>query len=285
MAEKVKVFISWSGELSRKLAEAIRKWLPATLQFVAPYFTPSDIEKGTRWESEISSELGGSEVGIICVTRDSLGSPWISFEAGALSKNLDRSRVCPLLFDVEPTDVKGPLAVFQHTRYMKDDYRRLLETVNAASGDFKLDKSVLDEVFEERWPKLKETVDRILADHTFSVEDPVRPVDEMVKEILELTRYHVHQEESRLSSNWLSFRKLVDESGNIWTYDSSEKTLKRIPPVPDTSRHSSSGTSTSSASGSPQPEPSPSGSAESSEVDLACPRENVPVRVRGYPIE
>ncbi len=41
-----KVFISWSGELSNKLAEAVRQWLPGVLQFVKPYFTPSDIEKG-----------------------------------------------------------------------------------------------------------------------------------------------------------------------------------------------------------------------------------------------
>ena len=41
-----KVFISWSGDLSKKIAEELRFWLPAVLQFVKPYFTPNDIEKG-----------------------------------------------------------------------------------------------------------------------------------------------------------------------------------------------------------------------------------------------
>jgi len=44
----MKVFLSWSGPQSKELAEAIRDWIPVVLQAVTPYFTPSDIEKGTR---------------------------------------------------------------------------------------------------------------------------------------------------------------------------------------------------------------------------------------------
>jgi hypothetical protein len=56
----MRVFISWSGDLSRRLAEAIRNWLPNTLQYVKPYFTPDDIEKGKKWDNEISKALGES---------------------------------------------------------------------------------------------------------------------------------------------------------------------------------------------------------------------------------
>ncbi len=104
-----KVFISWSGDLSNKLAEAVRQWLPGVLQFVKPYFTPSDIEKGTRWGSDIMSELDSSDIGIICLTKDNLDKPWILFESGALSKNFDKAHVCTLLFNVDTTDLKGPL--------------------------------------------------------------------------------------------------------------------------------------------------------------------------------
>jgi hypothetical protein len=120
-----KVFLSWGGELSRKLAEALREWLPAALQYVKPYFTPDDVEKGTKWNAEIAKELETSNIGIICLTRDNTERPWILFEAGALSKTVDKSRVCTLLFNLESTDLKGPLTNFSMYAVLQ---RRLQET-------------------------------------------------------------------------------------------------------------------------------------------------------------
>jgi hypothetical protein len=143
-----KVFLSWSGDLSKKLGEALRNWLPSTLQSVKPYFTPEDIEKGAKWSSEISQELESSNIGIICLTRDNTEKPWILFEAGALSKSIEKSHVCTLLFDIEPTDVKGPLTSFQATKFLRDDFKKLVTTINSAAGETRLDGSVLDSVFE-----------------------------------------------------------------------------------------------------------------------------------------
>lgn len=58
------------------------------------YFTPDDIEKGAKWSTEVLKELEESEIGILCLTRDNLDKPWILFEAGALSKNFGKSKVC-----------------------------------------------------------------------------------------------------------------------------------------------------------------------------------------------
>ena len=121
-----KIFISWSGELSRELAEAVRDWIPMVLQSVKPYFTPDDIEKGSRWAKEISGELAASQLGIICLTQDNQNSPWILFEAGALSKNLEESKVCPILFNFDTTELKGPLSSFQATKFNKDEIKKLL---------------------------------------------------------------------------------------------------------------------------------------------------------------
>ena len=155
-----KVFISWSGELSNKLAEAIRQWLPGVLQFAKPYFTPSDVEKGARWGSDILGELSASAIGIICLTKDNLTKPWILFEAGALSVNFDKSRVCTLLFDVATTDLTGPLTIFQNTRFEKADFRKLIKMINSTGSDSKLDDSVIDDVFEMWWPKLEQKVSK-----------------------------------------------------------------------------------------------------------------------------
>lgn len=158
-----KVFISWSGDLSRQLAEAVRNWLPGVLQYVKPYFTPDDIEKGTKWSTEIIGELEGSEVGIICLTKENLNNPWILFEAGALSKNFGKSKVCTLLFGIDSSDLTGPLTGFQDTKFNKVDFKKLIESVNKEGGDSKLDVKVLDQVFDMWWDKLEETVNGILS--------------------------------------------------------------------------------------------------------------------------
>ena len=185
----MKVFISWSGELSNNLAEEFRTWLPGALQSVKPYFTPSDIEKGARWNTEISKELEASDVGVLFITRQNLNSAWLLYEAGALSKKLEKSRVCPIVFGLSPNDLPGPLRQFQVTEFKKDDFRKLLKTINASAGDGKLEDSVLGQVFEMWWPRLEDRFKEILDnEQEVNDEEPLRPDREILEEILELSR-------------------------------------------------------------------------------------------------
>ncbi len=190
-----KVFISWSGDLSRKLGEALRTWLPASLQYVKPYFTPEDIEKGAKWNTEIAKELETSNVGIICLTQDNTEKPWILFEAGALSKSIDKARVCTLLFNIETADVKGPLTSFQSTRFAKDDFKRLVGTINNTAGDAKLESSVLDSVFDMWWPRLEAQVTEIISSHDKGGRKERRSERDILEEVLELTRMSVSRQE------------------------------------------------------------------------------------------
>ncbi len=183
-----KVFISWSGDLSKKLAEEVRIWLPGVLQFVKPYFTPNDIEKGTRWSTEIANELESSNAGIICLTKDNINKPWILFEAGALSKNFGKSNVCTILFNLDNTDLTGPLTSFQATKFDKADFKKLLTTINNTGGESKLESAVLNDVFEMWWPKLETGVMEILKDHIADSSNNIRTEREILEEVLELTR-------------------------------------------------------------------------------------------------
>ena len=192
-----KVFISWSGDLSKRLAEATREWLPGVLQFVKPYFTPEDIEKGARWGSDIVGELESSDIGIICLTKSNTQKPWILFEAGALSKSFDKSRVCTILFDLDTTDLTGPLTIFQHTKFEKSDFKKLVKSINNAATDNKLDDAVLDGVFDMWWPKLEENISAILADHNNDPPQADRSERDMLEEILELSRLGTRDRRSR----------------------------------------------------------------------------------------
>ena len=201
-----KVFISWSGPLSQKLGEALRTWLPSALQFVKPYFSPEDIEKGAKWGSEIAKELETSNIGVICLTRDNTEKPWILFEAGALSKSLERSRVCTLLFDVDPSDVKGPLTSFQATRFMREDFKRLFAAINSAAGDSRLETPVLENVFEMWWPKLEEEIAAILKSSDKVAKKERRSERDILEELLELTRMN----SSRAARPRISERAVVE---------------------------------------------------------------------------
>ena len=66
-------------------------------------------------------ELEGKNVGLLCVTRENYDKPWINFEAGALAKNYTTARVCPILIDLHPADITGPLTAFQMKRLIEGD--------------------------------------------------------------------------------------------------------------------------------------------------------------------
>ena len=183
----MKVFISWSGSQSKELAEAIRDWIPVVLQAVTPYFTPSDIEKGTRWSNDIAKELESSSVGILCITRENIRAPWIMFEAGALSKSLEKSHVCPIMFGVSAADIEGPLKQFQCTAFEKADVKQLITTINGRLQDGKLAQKTLETVFEKWWPDLLEKVSTIL-DKEDAPAEPIRSDRELLEEVLLLTR-------------------------------------------------------------------------------------------------
>jgi hypothetical protein len=184
----MKIFLSWSGFKSRSVAEALRVWLPAVIQAARPYFSPDDVAKGARWNTEIAKELEESKVGVICLTKENLEAPWLMFETGALAKSLDRSRVVPLLLDVEPADMSGPLSQFQAARFDKADIKRLVKLINEELAAQALESTVLDSVFEKWWPELEGKVAATLKAPDIPQTGSTRSDREVLEEVLVLVR-------------------------------------------------------------------------------------------------
>lgn len=211
----MKLFISWSGFKSKKLANELRNWLPLVIQLVKPYFSPDDVDKGSRWASEISKELENSDAGIICLTRNNLESAWLMFEAGALAKSLDKSRVVPILFDIEPVDIKGPLAQFQATKFEEEDMLRLLKMINTTLGADALDQKVLEASFNVWWPRLNDQIHSILTgpNEDESISEP-RSDREIMEEILEHVRALRSEHADSISENvqFLGDEPFLDQS-------------------------------------------------------------------------
>ncbi|MCX9013096.1 MAG: toll/interleukin-1 receptor domain-containing protein [Candidatus Methanoperedens sp.] len=157
----MKVFISWSGERSKAVANALHDWIPYVINAVQPWMSEVDIDKGARWYIELANQLEDAQVGIICLTPDNLNAPYILFEAGALSKKLEKTYVCTYLFGVGPEDITGPLEHFQHTKADKNDTRKLIYTINKALQEQALKEELLKTAFEKWWPDLEEKLDNV----------------------------------------------------------------------------------------------------------------------------
>jgi hypothetical protein len=63
----MKVFISWSKQVSQQVAEALRDWLPLVIQDVEPWMSKADLEAGVRWGQELSARLQEIDFGIVCI--------------------------------------------------------------------------------------------------------------------------------------------------------------------------------------------------------------------------
>lgn len=151
-----KVFISWSGKASHAVATTLYNWLPVVLQSVKPFISSEDLRKGGRWVSQLSDELEKTSFGIVCLTPSNLTAPWILFEAGALSKFVGDSHVAPFLVGVKPSELPGPLTQFNATAHEKDDFKKLIKSINASSGVEAVDPDLLDRSVETCWPKIDE---------------------------------------------------------------------------------------------------------------------------------
>lgn len=151
----MKVFISWSGERSRELADFLNTWLRQVLQQIEPWMSGHGIEKGSLWDTTISAELKDSPCGILCLTSDNLTAPWIHFEAGALFKGDVNTRVYTLLLDIEHSSVQQPLAKFNHTGPTHSDILKMLTGLNSHC-ERPLPDDILKKVFDKNWSELEE---------------------------------------------------------------------------------------------------------------------------------
>ena len=156
---KKDLFISWSGIRSRSIAQALCDWLPLVLPNVVPWMSDANIEKGERWSVAVGTRLAKSELGICCVTPENTSAPWLLFEAGAISKSLNDSRLFPILLGLQPTDLSGPLTQFQATVLEQDDMLRFIKSINRLFGVRAVSDQDVENAFNHKWGSLVEKME------------------------------------------------------------------------------------------------------------------------------
>ena len=230
----MKVFLSWSGEKSHKVALVFRDWFPSVIQSLEPYVSSEDIDKGTRWSTDIAKELEDSTFGILCVTKDNLTAPWLTFEAGALSKTMDKAFVSPFLFDIKRSEVDGPILQFQSTIFNEEDVLKLIKTLNKACGEEQLSSERLTKAFGVWWPTLEEELNKLkdLQEQGTTTENnnDTNHNSEILEEILDLSRINqklLRNPDSNLSSMMIEVNERLDRTLSRLERDQHIKSKKR----------------------------------------------------------
>jgi hypothetical protein len=185
------VFLSWSGERSHRMAVQLQKWLKKVLQATDPWMSP-DIEKGSRWGSELAAKLESTRYGILCLTPENLESKWLLYEAGAIAKQKE-SRACTVLLGLTPAEIEPPLSDFQATKTDYHDFLRLAMELNRhleTTGGAALDEATLQDVFDTFWPELESAFAELESNvpSTESVAGPTRTEGDMLEELLSYAR-------------------------------------------------------------------------------------------------
>jgi DNA-binding XRE family transcriptional regulator len=197
------IFISWSGERSGHLANALAVWLPKVIQAVRPWLSSASIDPGTRWNDEVTRALEELRCGVLCLTPENLSAPWILFEAGALSKAVSASRVIPYLMGFEPRELQGPLAQFQAVQADEVGTLRLVSAINTMGEVPLLSPDALSETFRVWWPQLAPDIATLLASPPSNTPTPKRSVESMLGEMLDMMRSQrlpIAEQETQINS-------------------------------------------------------------------------------------
>jgi len=175
------VFISWSTEPSKQIAEEVKKLFNSVfamnrnIKFFLSSSVKGGIDKGEKFQRKLEDNLVKSNFGLIILTKNNKTRSWIMFESGALSKNVDIARVSPILFDIEDIEKESPLFGFQNTKFSKEDFNLLSQSILKAFNDSDVltaeEETTLFTQLDSKWGVFEENVNRLLNDTIYKMND------------------------------------------------------------------------------------------------------------------
>lgn len=156
------IFLSWSGNRSKLIAKEFKEWIRIVIKNSQPFFSSQDVTKANRWTIELAKQLKETDFGIVLMTKENVNSPWIYFEAGALSSNYLKGNVCTIQFDISESEIQAPLNQFQNAIFTREDILKLFLDINARVKNGNTEKQVIAN-FTKSWPSYNRKIREILS--------------------------------------------------------------------------------------------------------------------------
>lgn len=179
----MKIFISWSGPHAMAIAKVLKAWLKNTFDSADPWVSDEDISGGQVSLAEIDRALDGAQFGIVVTTKANQDAPWLSYEAGAMSREVDggETRVMPMLVDLRVTDLTSPLKQYQAARFDTEGIAKMIKSIGEVIG---LDKEQIDNKIATRAGDLEQLVGQIPVPTPATPTKPTRPEVDVLEEIV-----------------------------------------------------------------------------------------------------
>lgn len=158
------VFISWSGDTSKKYAEILYECLPLFLHIVTPFYSPQSISPGDEYFNEIISESAKTDLIIACLTPENIMSPWINFEVGLMAgKN---KVIVPILLNIDVNSIRAfPLSHYNCIfNLCKENVYKIIKIIHDNSKknyNINISDEVLNLTFEMVWPLFNSKIELI----------------------------------------------------------------------------------------------------------------------------
>ena len=220
----MKIFISWSGDLSKRIAELLSLWIPNVVPYTEIFFSTESLSLGKPWIDGLSKALENVNFGISIVTKSNMQNPWLLYEAGAIYHKDKSSTECtlvPLLIDVSKSALQPPLGLFQAINFEEKEIKELILTINESLGERRLPNNILNVTFQANWKMLNDRVQKLLKDKNIVFNNDTKvDNDILLRRIYEYTRSLAVENGYKNSPNTLikgfSFKERCEE--HIFVY-------------------------------------------------------------------
>lgn len=159
------IFIGWSGKYSLEMAGALEKLLGDLFEEFKEEFRVAFLSTlpGREWWNELNNMLNSARGGILCLTRQSLASLWLPWEAGRISAK-ENGFVIPYCLDIDLEKIPFPLVQFQALKADKEGTRILVKNLYKelpATRKSNNDLTRILDRFELEWPEFSDKLEEI----------------------------------------------------------------------------------------------------------------------------
>ena len=165
---KIKIFISWSKDTSKALAQTTKDFLEDVFHGHIDFPISTGLPFAVNMDEKIHEDMMESQKCIVCITLENYKAPWLMYESGVIyGKNYGKDKanmiVYPLLFDDIPdytSYVDKPLNRFNPLKLYKGNMKETFEKlVKELCEEQNINLKIALNILNSEWKAYSESIE------------------------------------------------------------------------------------------------------------------------------